>query len=99
MRSHHCNANFHFQKTLLLDKPLSIEVPNDVPRNGVSKSYFSYSYFFSTLSLVMFATPINRCSVETLSFIDHFSLMRTQTIELQYRRLVNAIHIHMELLS
>ena len=61
MRSHHCNANFHFQKTLLLEKPLSIEVANDVSRNGISKTYFSYSYLFNILSLVMFLTPINRC--------------------------------------
>ena len=48
MGSHHCNANFHFQKTLLLDKPLRIEVANDVSRNGISKTYVSHSYLFTT---------------------------------------------------
>ena len=39
-----------------------IEVANDVPRNGISKTYFSYycNCLFTTLSLVMFLTPINR---------------------------------------
>ena len=75
-----------------------IEVANDVPPNGISKTYFSYSYLFTTLSLVMFLTPINRLHkngfiasmvapqlehnlLETLSFLDHFILMRTQTIQ------------------
>ena len=75
-----------------------IEVANDVPSNGISKTYFSYSYLFTTLSLVMLLTPINRLHkngfiasmvapqlednlLETLSFLDHFILMRTQTIQ------------------
>ena len=73
-----------------------IEVANDIPWNGISETYFSYSYLFTTLSLVMFLTRINRLHkngfiafmvapqlednlLETLFFLDHFSLMRTQT--------------------
>ena len=74
-----------------------IEVANDVPRNGISKTYFSYSYVFTTSTLVMFLTRINRLhkngfiasmvapqledNLLDFSFLDHFNLMRTQTIE------------------
>ena len=37
-----------------------IEVANGVPRNGISKTYFSYSYLFTSLLLVTFLRPINR---------------------------------------
>ena len=36
-----------------------IEMANDVTRNGIPKTSFSYSHLLSTMSLVMFLTPIN----------------------------------------